>query len=135
MTCRSCLRLLPKIHFTATGIRFAKHRDNQICVACRRACIVCGEVLPQSNFHSGSASSGDRLRRRDLSVESSNDEAGDVCARCKVARDAAMSNVYYRFPVLHFKQAPYSAETYRQRMADGKRIASRSAHADGAGDD
>lgn len=97
--CKNCKQLKRREHFHKSGASLASRRHEMSCTACLQRCEGCGE----------------RKEQDDLVVDG---RQATMCAKCLVRRQVAESNVYYRYPVLHYRSAPFSTEKFRAELAE-----------------
>ena len=79
-----------------------------------RVCQKCNVIL-MSSFASRVKRSvrvcGKRVSKADFVEEC------DCCRKCCANREAAECNVYFRYPVLKYRQAPFDVDKYRDVLA------------------
>ena len=102
--CASCGHMKRREHFNKTGTSLARRRHEMRCTACLARCEGCGERRPVEDVKEG-------------------DDGAKMCMRCRERRTVAKGNVFYRYPVLHYRSAPFPTETLRTdllRRGDAK---------------
>ena len=84
-------------HFHKSGTSLTKQRHHMRCTSCLVRCEGCGERRPTEGVRE-------------------QDDGAKLCPKCEGRRDVAKGNVFYRFPVLHYKAAPFPTETLRSEL-------------------
>jgi hypothetical protein len=95
--CAACGLMKKRDHFHKTGTTLARRRHEMRCTACLVRCEGCGE-------------------RRPLEDVDTLEDGAKMCAKCRDRRAVAKGNVFYRFPVLHYRSAPFPTETLRSDL-------------------
>jgi DNA-directed RNA polymerase subunit RPC12/RpoP len=99
--CAACGALKGREHFHKSGVSLHSRRHDMRCSACFVRCAGCGE------------------RRAIESVKAATDDGETkFCPKCRERRAVAKGNVYYRYPVLHYRAAPFSVEKYRSKLEE-----------------